>query len=232
MPKDSSTFDMFDAHGAGTEKNQGTFPQGINASGLITGYYLDTNMAEHGFLRMADGTLIEFDAPGAGSGAYQGTKPTSINGKGVIAGSYINAAGATSGFIRTAAGAFATFAVAVAPDPTTIPNCINDEGVVVGSAGGSSGLGAGFIRTADAQIITFDFPGEAWSINAAGDVLGSWVDPIQTIGGVFVRKSSGVFVRYHVLAVVSAAINDAGTVMGTYAVEETHHGFLRWQSAN
>ncbi len=57
-------------------------------------------------------------------------------------------------------------------------------------------------------------------------MLGSWADPIQTVGGVFVRKSSGDIARYKVLGVVSAAINDAGTIMGTYAVAETHHGFL------
>src|SRR5712671_1761069 len=41
----------FDAPGAGTGSGQGTFPNGINEPGTITGYYIDNNDVSHGFLR-------------------------------------------------------------------------------------------------------------------------------------------------------------------------------------
>jgi len=41
----------FDAPGTGTGSGQGTFPDGINDAGAITGYYIDNNDVLHGFLR-------------------------------------------------------------------------------------------------------------------------------------------------------------------------------------
>src|SRR5271157_3965709 len=50
------TITPFDASGAGTGKNQGTFPISINTAGVIAGYYSDTSNVYHGFVRAADGT--------------------------------------------------------------------------------------------------------------------------------------------------------------------------------
>ena len=47
----------FDAPGADTKPgdNNGTYSSGINARGVITGSYQDTNNAFHGFLRSPEG---------------------------------------------------------------------------------------------------------------------------------------------------------------------------------
>jgi hypothetical protein len=43
---------VFDAPGAGTAFGQGTFANEISASGAITGYFLDSTFAMHGFIRI------------------------------------------------------------------------------------------------------------------------------------------------------------------------------------
>ena len=51
----------FDAPGAGTGFDQGTTATGINAAGVITGYYVDPRNIYHGFLRSTNGVFsIEF----------------------------------------------------------------------------------------------------------------------------------------------------------------------------
>jgi hypothetical protein len=47
-------YTTFDAPGAGTVVGsyQGTYPMAISPVGAITGYYLDANNVEHGFLRL------------------------------------------------------------------------------------------------------------------------------------------------------------------------------------
>jgi hypothetical protein len=66
----------------------GTQANAVSASGVITGFFGDTNNICHGFVRAADATFSEFDAPGAGTvpGSGQGTTPLSINSEGEIVG--------------------------------------------------------------------------------------------------------------------------------------------------
>ncbi len=47
----------------------------INPAGAITGFYVDPNHVNHGFVRAPDGTITTFDAPGA----VNGTAPSSID---------------------------------------------------------------------------------------------------------------------------------------------------------
>ena len=46
---------------------QGTYSLSINTRGDLAGYYIDANIAAHGFVRSAGGTFTSFDAPGAGT---------------------------------------------------------------------------------------------------------------------------------------------------------------------
>src|ERR1700686_990129 len=57
----------FDAPGAGAAAGQGTFANGMNNSGAITGFIRDANAARHAFLRGRDGTFTIFDDPSAGT---------------------------------------------------------------------------------------------------------------------------------------------------------------------
>jgi hypothetical protein len=121
-------FTIIDDPAAGTGPSQGTFPTAINSAGAITGYYLDKNNVNHGFLRTsphgddepvritgaklpAGAPITNFDAPGAGtvpnSYPLQGTFPTGINPAGAIAGYYVDANGVNHGFLRAPNGKFA-----------------------------------------------------------------------------------------------------------------------------
>lgn len=95
------TIITFDVPGAGNAGGSGfgTFPEGINDSGDITGHYTDADRVNHGFLRMPGGEIITFDAPSAiripGSG--RGTFPDGINDAAVITG-YAEGSDVSRGF--------------------------------------------------------------------------------------------------------------------------------------
>ena len=74
-----------------------TFPNSINAAGVITGIYYGCGAA-HGFVRDRDGKITTFDPPGS---TY--TMPTSINDAGAITGWYVDASSVTHGFLRSPA---------------------------------------------------------------------------------------------------------------------------------
>ncbi len=98
---DTATITTIDVPGAGTAADQGTFAENINASGVISGAYWDTNNIAHGFVREANGTITTFDAPGAGTAANQGTIGENINASDSIAGYYFDANNVVHGFLRT-----------------------------------------------------------------------------------------------------------------------------------
>src|SRR4029077_20339275 len=116
----------FDAPRAGTAAGQGTFANGMNDLGAITGFIRDANAARHGFLRAPDGTFTIFDDPGAGTcsfscgtiGPGQGTRAYAINPSGEIAGFYSDNTGRCHGYVRAANG---TFTQIDAPDAGTGP---------------------------------------------------------------------------------------------------------------
>jgi hypothetical protein len=70
----AQTIITFDAPGAGTGPNQGTYALDINPFGTIIGFSRDASDVRHGFIRSQDGSFIIFDAPGAGTAPGQGTR--------------------------------------------------------------------------------------------------------------------------------------------------------------
>jgi hypothetical protein len=212
----NGTISTFDAPGAGTApptgglstKNQGTLPTGINTSGVITGTYVDSNLAYHGFVRAANGTITEFDVPGAitgtGSATYAlGTRPIGINDSGTIVGTYLDTSYTYHGFVRAASGAITTFdAPGASAGGGTIPICIDAAGDVAGAYFNSSGA-SGFIRAASGAITEFNVPGAGGSnniwdmdgtvaigIDSAGDVAGAYTDT-STLRHGFLRSANG-----------------------------------------
>lgn len=76
-----------------------TFPTGINAGGVIAGYYIGVNATNHGFVRLANGKVVDFDVPGSAcpNGYSSCTMPTGINAQGTIVGTFSDASGMTHG---------------------------------------------------------------------------------------------------------------------------------------
>lgn len=203
------TVSEFDSPHAGTSKNQGTFPAGINASDEIAGMYFDANNAYHGFLRTASGTVTEFDVPGAPTNVgHRGTLPVSINSTGDIAGLWIDATNdVRHGFVRSAAGVFTSFDVSgagTAPTDGTIPLSINATGTITGFYKDAATNFHAFLRTSDGTITApLDAPGAgtggggnltfsgtvATSINTVGDIAGVYANAAGNNHG-FVYTSS------------------------------------------
>ena len=71
-----------------------TFPNSINAAGVITGDYL--GCGAHGFERDLDGKITTFDPPRSTR-----TFPTSINAAGAITGWFTYAHSKEHGFLRS-----------------------------------------------------------------------------------------------------------------------------------
>jgi hypothetical protein len=55
----------------------------------------------HGFLRLASGSIMKFNVSGAGTAKGQGTIPSSNNDTDAITGDYIDSAGVFHGFLLT-----------------------------------------------------------------------------------------------------------------------------------
>ncbi len=145
---------------------QGPFPDGINAAGMVAGWYFNYNYTSNGtctpentggFVMSPDGELTLFQPPGTiltlllpgfPVKGFSLTLPhlMSIDQAGDVTGSYTDAAGAQHGFVRNPYGTITSF------DPpegkqTTVTS-INDGGAIAGfyqysSRGGSP---VGFIR--------------------------------------------------------------------------------------
>jgi hypothetical protein len=194
----SSEIITFDAPGASTAagSGQGTFPDGINEAGTITGHYIDSHNVNHGFLRNAGGgEFITFDAPGAGTtaGSGQGTFPKGINKVGAITGRYVDAHNVNHGFLRSPGGDKLIRFDAPGAGTTagsgqgTFPDGINEAGAITGHYIDGNNVNHGFLRNAGGgEFITFDAPGAGTTgagfgtfpegINQVGAITGRYVD--------------------------------------------------------
>ncbi|TMB98590.1 MAG: hypothetical protein E6J42_05600 [Chloroflexi bacterium] len=251
-PVHSVTFTTFDAAGAGTGPNQGTFPQSIN-EGAITGYFVDGNNVAHGFLRDPDGTITTFDAAGAGTGFGQGTVPTSINPNGAISGYYVSAftlpppSNLNHGFLRDPDGTITSF------DPPgsegTFPasaNGINPAGAITGYYNDRKGVAHGFLRAPDGTITSFDAPfahtdffGEGTfpaANNPEGAITGYYVGRDNDHRHGFLRAPDGTITSFRVpnpsgeaFNTEATSINPKGEITGLYHEFRTRtpHGFVR-----
>jgi hypothetical protein len=197
----TATFATFDAPGAGTSLNQGTFPASINTAGDVAGMYFDAKNAYHGFVRAAaTGAITAFDVPGAPTSiGHRGTLPISMNMGGDIAGFSVDTNNVRHGFVRTVANGTATFATFDAPGagtgPTqgTVPLSIDTAGNITGFYKDANGTFHGFVRkvaNGPATFATFDAPGAGtgsggkisfmgtlpFGFDAAGDIAGTYAD--------------------------------------------------------
>jgi hypothetical protein len=248
------TVTLFDAPGAGTGKNEGTFPTSINSGGVITGMVDDTKSVYHGFVRPTGGTITEFDAPGANLSLDAGTVPMSINTAGTITGMYRDSSLVYHGFVRATDGTISTFDAPGAGAgyvQGTQPLSINTAGTITGYYRDANYVDHGFVRAVNGTISTIDAPGAgtnpgqakgiqyqgtiAIGINAGGVITGSWADPSFANHG-FVRATDGTITEFDVsgaggagtFGTVSASINTVGVIAGVYQdANGVFHGFQR-----
>lgn len=235
-----TTITTFDAPGAGTAAGQGTFANGMNNSGAITGFIRDANAARHGFLRAPDGTFTIVDDPGAGTCSFscgtigngQGTRAYAINPSGEIVGFYTDNSARCHGFVRAANG---TFTQIDAPDAGTGPAPqgtfpseftaagINPAGAITGFYVDASSVQHGFVRAPNGKITEFDPSGSILTnpnaINEPGEITGFYFDA-NFVGHGFLRAPNGAITSFD----APGADNTPGSGNGTFGVDLTPSG--------
>jgi uncharacterized membrane protein len=169
-----------------------TRAQAINARGQIVGRYIDSNGNHHGFLRSADGsTFTTIDPSITGFTNISKIAARSINARGEIVGRFLDSTNISHGFYRSMRGIYSTI---------DVPS--SSFGTVIGT--------------------------DARGINDAGQVVGSYFTS-QSVNGVtvgiphgFLRSADGTtFTQIDVsgaLGTIPGGINDAGEIVGGYAV--------------
>jgi probable HAF family extracellular repeat protein len=217
-PAEAATFTSIDPPGAVT-----TYATAINDQGVVTGSFVDSANAIHGFVRATDGSFTTFDLDGI---AVNG-----INNKGWVVGSYQR----YFGFIRKPNGHVTSFTVDQQHDLLTTG--INAQGDVCGILRDSqTGADTGFVRSADGtlQEISLGSPTDVLGINDSGTVTGYYV--AQNVAYGFVRTADGAVTSFsagNAPTTLAYAINAAGTVAGAYwDANDTNHAFVRDPSGN
>jgi hypothetical protein len=228
-------FKIFDVKGAGTDSGEGTIPDALNASSASTGYYIDSDFSNHGFLRASDGTVATFDVDGPSSQ----TQPSAINRKGTVAGFYLKPKRQIhyNGFLRKSSGTIDKFKAGGA---NTGVSGLNDNGDAVGNYSTRKHHIIGYLRAADGSVTDFRDPkagkGEfegtfVYGINDAGAIAGQFVRRRGTGG--FIRNTDGTFTNFEIagagtLGIYPSAINQEGWVAGFYFdPNQALHAFIR-----
>jgi hypothetical protein len=243
----ASTFTRFNAPGAGTAANQGTITFSINVFGVITGYLIDSNNVNHGFVTTAPFKhFIILNEPNAGTGAGQGTIAGNVRPEGgEIAGSYVDSKNVSHGFVT--APPYHTF---TSFDPkgsvnTLIPvaSALNSEGEVTGTYLDANKVFHGFVRAANGTITTYNVKGagtgsgqgtQASSISDLGTAAANYIDSNGVNHG-YARDRSGAITTFDVMAAgtgpgqgtIPEGINLLGEITGQWVDSiGANHGFV------
>ncbi|MGH8093133.1 MAG: hypothetical protein ACREIF_06640 [Chthoniobacterales bacterium] len=243
----NGTFTQIDAPDAGTGPfPQGTFPSeftpmGLNLLGVITGFYVDANSVQHGFVRASNGSITEFDPTGSIF-----TNPNAIDDLGDITGFYVDASGVGHGFLRTFGGTITTFDApgagkAAGQGTFGVGLTLNRE--IEGVYVDASGVLYGFVRSNQGAFTTFDVPGAGTgagqgtlpeSNNTLGAIAGQYIDGNFVNHG-FLRDRQGGYSLFDVQGTGTGAgqgtipldNSNLGAITGEYIDGgNVIHGFL------
>jgi len=220
-----STFLVPAPNGRGGDDVERIYATGITNDDVITGWLLGSG----GFVRTADGTFTTFQLG-------QSTYVYGVNGKGWSVGSYAqNQQGLTQPFLRDPSGATKEFTVPGATGGAAA-TVLNRSRMIAGVAVVQGGEQA-FFRPAHGAATLFGhvhYSVLPTGINAAGTVTGWFQNTKQYSARYtsFVRTSDGVLTTFvgpnHATVTSAVAINNSGTIAGTFLDSTGTHGFLRF----
>jgi hypothetical protein len=184
------------------------YPQGMNNSGQVVGYYLDSAGASHGFLRGAEGTMITLDVPGAAT-----TTVASISSTGWIAGSYaITCCQPNHGFRLSPDGK--TFVSMSVDGGLTLARGVNSNGETMGQGGTGGFVTSDGVTFTAFQALDGTYP---LGINERGDVVGFTYIANQTEP--WLRIADGTLSVVHLGGGSQyTAINNQHQIVGTYPI--------------
>ena len=212
----------------------GTFADGINASGQIVGSYMDGSGNEDGFL-YSNGTWTTLDDPLG----VNGTFADGINASGEMVGTYEDSSNVYHGFLYNN-GTWTTL-----NDPSgadgTFAYGINASGQIVGSYTDSSGNEDGFLYS-NGTWTTLDDPlgidTTAYAINNAGQIVGSYMDSSGNANGFLYSNGTWTTLDYpSAITTTAYGINASGEIVGSYTDSSGNvYGFLynngTWTTVN
>jgi|HubBroStandDraft_6_1064221.scaffolds.fasta_scaffold48291_5 hypothetical protein len=208
-----------------------THASAINASGTVAGYYVDSNNAEHGFVRTSDGTITTIDVPGASD-----TEAEALNDAGVVIGWFFES-GLQYCFIRATDGTFTTFDPSNGAALFDHATGITSKGVIAGyfQLTGSRHEYDAYVRDAQGNVTVVNPGGAefaaAQAINSRDGITGSYAPTDGPVHG-FVRTRNGKVATFDVSGdtngTMPADINAKGWVTG-YDMDgnDIEHGFVR-----
>lgn len=126
-------------------KNTGVAGRGINDSGDIVGWYLDTTGVQHGFLLPSGGNAVTIDNPNGT------TTPEGINNNGEISGLYTDTSGNRHGFTYDIKKA--KFTELTVPGSTFVEAWgLNDDGVVAVDGEDANAVFVGYLYCPKAGV--------------------------------------------------------------------------------
>jgi len=204
----------------------GTFPQGINNAGTVSGYYLDSTGAAHGFLYSGGFSTLD-DTDGVTN-----TYGAGINNSGNVVGTYGDAGGAHHGYFYNGSG-FST--IDDPSGPSNNAHGINDSGQVVGYyAQSTSGPATGYMLNAAHTTYTdVIFPGGgvtdtvAMGINNAGLIVGFYIDGSGYHGFTYDGTAyNGFDDPAGIGNTLFYGVNNLGEIVGEYYDGSVLHGLL------
>jgi hypothetical protein len=211
-----------------------TDPEAINPQGEVVGSWMGFSpdiqgLAQHGFVRKADGTITSVDVCSQG---IPGTSIVAINPRGQSTGYCYQMDQGERGFLRDSEGSITMIDVLNATD--TLPVAINARGQIAGNYFNTN-LDVPercFLRDADGEITKFDVPGAgetlAVAIGSQGQIIGYFYDSTFAIHG-FLRESDGSITVLNVpnaKHTMPTAMNARGEIAGVYQDSNGEHGFV------
>ena len=242
----------FDAPGAGTGSNQGTWPASMDSAMDIVGTYFDSNGAYHGFLRYPDGKFAPpIDDPNAGTGSGQGTSVNNIlDSRGIwIIGNYSDSNGVGHGFLLDPKGNFTEI-----DDPDagtgagqgTNSEAINQAGEIAGNFTDSNGAWHDFLLDRNGNFTNWDClqagTGSSqgtvnwmWLLTPKGEVQAECADSSNVWHG-SIRYPNGKIIDFDAKdagrgtyqGTFPFSINSQGWISGVYIdAQNNTHGFVR-----
>jgi len=213
---------------------------GINAAGIVTGFWSDTNTGSDnnfGFIREGRPghyTYISVNNPLVGSTPFV-NQVLGINTAKIAVGFYNDANGNAHGFTYSvASGQFK--AVNIAGAVSTGATGINNNNLICGFATGGKGKTFGYLKPISGGAPTmFSVPGsqntQFLGVNASGVAVGFYVDTNMIMHGVIYNPANGQWVAINdpggVGGTLINGINDQGEVVGFYIdAAGNYHGML------
>jgi hypothetical protein len=251
-------FTTFDSPGADTTPGNfnGTFVNGINDAGAITGSYSDASGGSHGFLRSPEGAFTTFDVTGSAPGA---TVANALNLEGAIVGFFADQNGVFRPFLRHPNGTFATWSVPGECNASPATGCFGSASFSINLFGeAASGyqdnrgnfVDHGLLRRADGKLTTFDVPvagtglyqgtgcpGCSRPLNLFGANAGFYIDGNNVAHG-YLRSPAGKITTFDApgegsqgmgcSADCSMGLNDLGAITGSYLdANNVFRGYVR-----